>query len=147
MTMNPGTIIAVTSDDQRHRPVIDRAASLASETGATVILFDLDADLGPLESPLPTAWSGDGTEEQFGNRLSPGDLDAAGQSALADQVRVVRAAGVSAFGWLPPKADGPALAEYATDQHAEQVIVSSEDAELVEALRATAIRVEAVPPA
>lgn len=145
--MKPGTIIAVTSDEDRHRPVLDRAASLASETGATVILFDLDADLGPLESPLPTEWSGDGTAEQFGNRLSPGDLDAAGQSGLADQVRVVRAAGVTAFGWLPPKADGRALVEYAADQGATQVLVSSEDAELVEALRSAAIRVEAVPPA
>lgn len=144
--MNPGTIIAVTSDDQRHRPVIDRAASLASETGATVILFDLDADLGPLMSPLPTEWSGDGTEEQFGNRLSPGDLEAAGQSGLAAQVRAVRAAGIRAFGWLPPKADGAALAEYAADQGADQVIVSSEDGDLVDALRSSTVKVEAVPP-
>ncbi|HET9522375.1 MAG TPA: hypothetical protein VFO73_15105 [Candidatus Limnocylindrales bacterium] len=144
--MKPGTIIAVTSEDRRHRPVIDRAAAIGSETGATVILFDLDADLGPLMSPLPTEWSGDGTEQQFGDRLDPGDLDAAGQSSLADQVRVVRAAGVNAFGWLPPKADGPSLAEYAADQQADHVVVSTEDAELVDALRSSGIRVEAVPP-
>jgi hypothetical protein len=145
--MKPETIIAVTSDADRHRPVIDRAASLASETGATVILFDLDADLGPLMSPLPTAWSGDGTKQQFGNRLDPGDLDAAGQSGLADQVRAVRAAGVSAFGWLPPKADGESLAEYAADQQADRVLLSIDDAELFEALRSAGIPVEAVPPA
>src|SRR5215213_10952740 len=68
-TMKPNTIIAVTSDDARHRPVLDRAVSLANESGATVILYDLDADLGPLMSPLPTEWSGEGEQEQFGDRL------------------------------------------------------------------------------
>jgi hypothetical protein len=155
------TIIAVTSDNERHRPVLDRAVSLASETGATVILFDLDADLGPLISPLPTDWSGDGNEQQFGERLEPNDLDAAGQATLADQVRVVRAAGVNAFGWLPPKADAESLAKYAASQRADLVLVSTEDAELVGALRSAAgpalearsadqepdrIHVEAVPP-
>lgn len=159
------TIIAVTRDDEHHRPVLDRAVSLASETGATVILFDLDADLGPLMSPLPTDWSGEGNEQQFGDRLEPNDLDAAGQATLADQVRVVRAAGVNAFGWLPPKADAESLAKYAAAQQAELVLVSTEDRELVSALRSsppaadetirassrgsgeTGIHVEAVPPA
>jgi len=158
------TIIAVTSDDERHRNVVDRAVAVASETGATVILFDLDADISPLESPLPTEWSGEGEEEQFGRRLDPGDLEAAGQGTLADQVRVVRAAGVSAFGWLPTSADAKALAEYAADQSADLVLVSTEDGDLIEALRAgdtgrlqadepragsapNRIHVEAVPPA
>ena len=161
-TRSPTTIIAVTSDDGRHQAVLDRAAALASKGGATVILFDLDADLGPFESPLPTTWSGDGETEQFGQRLDPNDLDAAGQSALADKVRAVRAAGVEAFGWLPPKADASSLAEYAADQSADLVLVSSEDGDLIDALSASPaastpgsdapagerrIRVEAVTPA
>ncbi len=155
----PATIIAVTSDDERHRSVVERAATVASETGATVILFDIDAaNLSPLESPLPTDWSGDGEQEQFGNRLDPGDLEAAGQGALADQVRVVRATGVPAFGWLPNKSDAQSLAEYAADQSADLVLVSADDTELLEGLRsgrngetpdATAgsrpLQVEAVP--
>jgi hypothetical protein len=160
--MKPNTIIAVTSDDARHRPVLDRAVSLANESGATVILYDLDADLGPLMSPLPTEWSGEGEQEQFGDRLEPNDLEAAGQGTLADQVRVVRAAGVKAFGWLPPKADAESLAEYAARQSADVVLVSTEDKDLVEAFRRSAtgdagdrapsrtgrsIEVEAVPPA
>lgn len=133
----PATIIAVTSDGERHRHVVERAASVASETGATVILFDIDSgNLSPLESPLPTEWSGEGEAEQFGKRLDPGDLEAAGQGTLADQVRVVRAAGVSAFGWLPDKADAKALAEYAADQAADLVLVSAADTELIEGLRA-----------
>src|SRR5215212_6523038 len=161
-TMKPNTIIAVTSDDARHRPVLDRAVSLANESGATVILYDLDADLGPLMSPLPTQWSGEGEQEQFGDRLEPNDLEAAGQGTLADQVRVVRAAGVKAFGWLPPKADAESLADYAARQSADLVLVSTEERDLVQAFKERAtdgrgdragsrgdrpIHVEAIPPA
>jgi len=161
-TQQPATIIAVTSADRRHLPVLDRAAALGREAGATVILFDLDADLGPFESPLPTAWSGDGEEEQFGNRLDPNDLETAGQGALADKVRAMRAAGVEAFGWLPPKADASSLVDYAAEQAADLVLVSSEDTTLIEALKSSPeasaregerrdqanakIRVEAVTP-
>jgi len=68
-------------------------------------LFDLDADLGPFESPLPTGWSGDGQEDQFGSRLDAADLEAAGQPRLAERVRALEDAGIDARGWLPPKAD------------------------------------------
>jgi nucleotide-binding universal stress UspA family protein len=162
MTTRPSTIIAVTSKETRHVPVLNRAAALGKETGATVILFDLDADLGPFESPLPTEWSGEGEQQQFGSRLNPNDLDAAGQAALADRVRLVRSAGVEAFGWLPPKADASALVDYAAKQAADLVLVSTEDADLIQGLRsskepspdkrdraetATApIRIEAVTP-
>jgi hypothetical protein len=44
MTPAPRTIIAVTTEDDRHVMVVDRAASLAIETNATVILYDLDAE-------------------------------------------------------------------------------------------------------
>ena len=141
-TNPPATIVAVTSRSDRHRHVVDRAAAVASQTGATVILYAFDAAPSPLESPLPTGWSSDGTEEQFGDRLDPGDLDAAGQAAVADQVRAVRAAGVKAFGWLPPKAGAESLADYAARQRADLVLVSTEDADLVEALRSS---VAAVP--
>lgn len=162
MTTRPSTIIAVTSKETRHVPVLNRAAALGKEAGATVILFDLDADLGPFESPLPTDWSGEGEQQQFGSRLDPNDLDAAGQAALADRVRTVRSAGVDAFGWLPPKADASALVDYAAEQAADLVLVSTEDTDLINGLRssreashdeddradpATApVRVEAVTP-
>jgi nucleotide-binding universal stress UspA family protein len=137
MTTRPSTIIAVTSKETRHVAVLNRAAALGKEAGATVILFDLDADLGPFESPLPTDWSGEGEQQQFGSRLDPNDLDAAGQAALADRVRMVRSAGVDAFGWLPPKADASSLVEYAAEQAADLVLVSTEDAELIQGLRSS----------
>jgi nucleotide-binding universal stress UspA family protein len=144
MMNSPETIIAVTSDEPRHRKVLDRAAAVATETGATVILFDLDADLGPFESPLPTEWSAEGEEEEFSSRLSPPDLEAAGQAALADRVRALRAAGVKAFGWLPPKADGDELARYAQEQNADVVVLSAEDADLIDHLKAK-VEILAVP--
>lgn len=129
------TIVAVTGHDKPRHRLLDRAESLGRETGATVILFDRDADQGPLMSPLPTAWSADGEQEQFGDRLDPDDLEAAGQAALAEQVRALRTAGVQAFGWLPAKADAKSLAGYAAERGAHTVLVSAEDEDLVDGLR------------
>ena len=153
------TIVAVTSDDPRHIPVMTRAAAAARERDAAVILFDLGADLGPFESPLPTAWSGEGEEDQFGSRLNANDLEAAGQPRLAERVRTLQSSGVAASGWLPPTADAGALADYAAKQGAELVVLSTEDTDLIASLQAAAdpadgddpgrgrIHVEAVPPA
>jgi len=157
MTTPQPTIVAVTSDDPRHVPVLGRAAAAARQRNARVILFDLDADLGPFESPLPTGWSGDGEEDQFGSRLDAADLEAAGQPRLAERVRALEDAGIDARGWLPPKADAGALAEYAAQQGAELVIVSTGDTDLIAVFTSgdgseddshanRRIHVEAVPP-
>jgi len=91
--------------------------------------------MGRCRSSGSAAWSGDGEDEQFGDRLDPNDLEAAGRRALADQVRVIRAAGIEAFGWLPPKADADSLVEYAAKQGAELVLVSTDDAALINGLQ------------
>lgn len=142
------TIVAVTGHEKPRQRLLERAESLGRDTQATVILFDRDADLGPLMSPLPTAWSAEGEEEEFGNRLSPVDLETAGQAALADQVRALRAAGIDAFGWLPPKADAELLAEYASSQGAATILVSAEDEDFVDGLKSMSdapTQVEVVP--
>jgi hypothetical protein len=150
------TIVAVTTQDDRHAAVRKRAASLARDAGSTVILWASDASLSALESPLPTGWSGDGEQEQFGDRLGPGDLEASGHELLARQVGELRDGGVDAWGWLPETADAEHLATYATDQGATLVLVSTADGDLIADLRdATdkardgshpgAVRIEAVP--
>jgi hypothetical protein len=150
----PAAIVAVTGDDDRHVAVMKRAASVAKAAGSTVILWDRDAAGSPLESPLPTEWSGDGEEEQFGDRLGPGDLEAAGQAALARQVDALRNDGLDAWGWLPSEADAEHLAQYAADHNADLVLVSSEDHDLIADLRdlkrhdspgGQRLRVETVP--
>ena len=154
--MRPATIVAVTSQDPRHVAVRKRAAAIARDSGSTIILWARDADLSPLESPLPTDWSGDGEEEQFGDRLGPNDLEAAGREPLARQVGALRDEGFDAWAWLPDTADAEHLASYAADQGAELVLVSADDADLIADLRDAAAhhsedraarhpKVEAVP--
>jgi hypothetical protein len=136
----PRTIVAVTSEpsaesdkpesvEDRHAGVRMRATELG-RTGATIILFDLAADSGPLASPLPTNWSGEGEEEQFGSRLNPNDLEAAGRHHLAEQVQTLRATGVQAYGWLPDDASASELLRYAEQQGANLIVLSDADEKL-----------------
>lgn len=149
------TIVAVTTaDDDRHAAVRRRAATIAGPAGSTVILWAADATSSPLESPLPTDWSGDGQQEQFGDRLGPNELVAAGREPLADQVEELRGHGVDAWAWLPDPADAEHLAEYAADQGASLVLISAADTDLLADLRDAQVKeppggrrlaVEAVP--
>jgi hypothetical protein len=150
----PAAIVAVTGDDATRAAVLKRAAAVARDAGSTVILWDRDAAGSPLESPLPTDWSGDGEQEQFGDRLGPNDLVAAGREPLARQVGELRSAGLDAWAWLPDTADAEHLAAYAADQNADLVLVSADDEDLLADLRdlsrrddapAGRLRVEAVP--
>jgi nucleotide-binding universal stress UspA family protein len=127
MTSSPSTIIAIAAEDDRYAHVRRRAIERARATGATLVLFDVDARPSPLESPLPTSWSGHGEQEQFGDRLSMQDLEAAGRRPIADQVREAQVAGVEAFGWLPDGAGAEALREYAARQRADLVLVPAGD--------------------
>ncbi|HEV8489510.1 MAG TPA: hypothetical protein VGQ58_06950 [Candidatus Limnocylindrales bacterium] len=133
-TREPRTIVAVVAEDGRFDHVRRRAIERARESGATLVLFDLDAGQSLLESPRPTNWSAQGEEEQFGNRLTIGDLEALGRGPIADQVRDARALGVDAFGWLPEKADRDALREYAAGQGARLVVVPAGERDLADDL-------------
>ena len=122
------TIVAVTGEDDRYAPVRSRATALAAGGHGTVILYDLDAG-GLFASPVPTEWSGEGQEElveqEAGprDRLDPDELDTAGRSAIAEQVRSMRSVGVDAWGWLPTSKDAGDLAAYAERQRATLVLV------------------------
>lgn len=124
------TVIAVTGEDDRFAPVRRAAVDRAQSEHATLILYDLDASESALESPLPTGWSADGTDEEVGDRLGPEELEAAGRAAIAEQVREARAEGVDAWGWLPSQADREALVAYAARQPASHVMVPTDDADL-----------------
>ena len=134
------TIVAVTTEDDTHAAVRKRAAALARDEGSTLILWAADASLSPLESPLPTGWSGDGETEQFGDRLGPSDLEASGHEPLARQVGELRAEGIDAWAWLPETADAEHLATYAAEQGATLVLVSTDDGDLIADLRDAADR-------
>jgi hypothetical protein len=124
-------IVAVTGEDDRFRAVRGRAGAMAADGQGTVILYDLDAG-GLFASPVPTGWSGEGqrelVEEEAGprDRLDPAELDTAGRTAIADQVRALRSVGVDAWGWLPTSRDAADLAAYAERQGAAVVLVPPE---------------------
>jgi hypothetical protein len=127
MTENqrPRTIVAITGEEEHFRAVRDRAGEIAADEHAGVILYDLDA-AEVFASPMPTEWSGEGTEKLYPERLSPDDLEAAGRPSIASQVRELRARGVDAWAWLPDSAGGEDLAEYAERQGADLILVPEE---------------------
>jgi hypothetical protein len=138
------TVIAVTGEDDRFEPVRRAAIERATHEHATLILYDVDADSGPLESPLPTGWSADGTDEKVGDRLGPEELQAAGREAIARQVSEARADGLDAWGWLPTDSGKDALLEYAGRHPGPHIVVPEGDPDFDLAGEATA---EAVPTA
>ena len=137
------TIVALIAEDGRYADVRRQALERAREAGATLLYFDVDAGGSLLESPLPTEWSGQGQQEQFGDRLDVNDLEAAGRAPIARAVREARDAGIEAWGWLPDKADAEALAEYASAQSASLVIVPEHERDIAETVTA---EVEIVAP-
>ena len=127
MTDDVRTVIAVTGEDDRFAPVRSAALRRAKEAHATLILYDIDAVESPLESPVPTGWSAEGTEEDVGDRLGPEELEAAGREAIARQVEDARRQGIDAWGWLPSDTGREALIEYAAQQPAARIVVPEGD--------------------
>ena len=98
--------------------------TVAGDSGRILLLYDIDAPTF-LGDPLPTWWSGEGSEGQFSRRLDQVNLRAAGRAAIADQVAEAEARGLAAFGWLPSQhGEGP-LSEYAKEQGATTIVVTA----------------------
>jgi hypothetical protein len=118
----PAVITLITGDNQH--PEVRRAAEAhAREHGCVLILFASDVASWWSE-PMPNQWASDGEGDRFGDRLGPEDLEVLGQSAIADQIREGRRAGVRASAWLPKDHGVEALAAYAVAQGAHLVLVS-----------------------
>jgi hypothetical protein len=124
------TVIAVTGEDDRFEPIRKAAIERALAEHASLILYDIDAVESPLESPTPTEWSAEGTEEDVGDRLGPEELEAAGREPIARQVEEARGKGVDAWGWLPSDKSRDALVEYAAREPSARVFAPKDDPEL-----------------
>jgi hypothetical protein len=124
------TVIAVTGEDDRFEPVLRAAIERAKSEHSTLLLYDVDAAGSALESPLPTQWSAEGTEEQVEDRLGPEELRAAGREAIARQVEEARSQGIDAWGWLPNDTGKEALVEYAARQPGARILVPDGDPDL-----------------
>ena len=72
MVAQRSCIIAYVGDDDRYDVVRDRATAEATSSGARLILYDADAATR-LGDPLPSWWSGEGSDELFGDRLGPAE--------------------------------------------------------------------------
>jgi hypothetical protein len=124
------TVIAVTGEDDRFEPIRKAAIERALAERATLILYDIDAVGSPLESPTPTGWSAEGTEEDAGDRLGPEELEAAGREAIARQVEDARGKGLDAWGWLPSKSGRDALVEYAAREPGAKIFGPRDDPDM-----------------
>jgi hypothetical protein len=119
------SVIAYVGEDEQYGPIFSRAIDAAKAAGAMLIYYDADA-ASRFASPLPTWWSSDEEDDDNQERLRPEHLEAAGRQWLADKVREARAAGLTAYGWLPSSRGADQLSEYATNHNAELVIVPSD---------------------
>lgn len=122
---SPRTILAYTAEDGRLDAVRRAALDLARRDQSRLILYDVDA-AGIFQKPLPTNWSGQGSEREFGDVLGPGDLERAGRHAIASQVVEARAAGVDAWAWLPGALGARDLAEYVQRVGADVILIPPE---------------------
>ena len=108
------TVIAVTGEDDRFDPVRRAAIDRALAERATLILYDIDSPISPLEDATPSGWSAEGTKEDAADRLAPEELEASGHQAIARQVADARGKGLDAWGWLPSGKGRDPLIEYAS---------------------------------
>ena len=100
-TPAPDSIIAITAEDDRFKDARRRAIELARHGDGTLALYDWDAPSLFGES-LPTWRSSDGWDSRFPDRLDPEELDGVARPEIGPTGSRGRAAGVDAFGWLPP---------------------------------------------
>jgi len=124
------TVIAVTGEDDRFAAIRRAGIERALAEHATLILYDIDAAGSALESPVPTGWSADGTEEDVGDRLGPEELAAAGREAISRQVVEARGQGADAWGWLPSDGGRDALIDYASRMPAARILFPEGDSDL-----------------
>ena len=134
----PRTIVAVVGEDSRYDALRRQAIERALADHATLILYDIDAGRDPLESPLPTEWSAEGTDEAVADRLGPDELEAAGRHWIAAEVRAARKTGADAWGWLPSSDDKEALSAYVDGLNDALILVPDDEPDLQDAVDAEA---------
>lgn len=121
-TALPSAVVAYVTGDDAHGHVRRAAEGHAHAHGCGLILYVADA-ASMWSEPMPNQWGSDGEGDRFGSRLGPDDLEALGRSDVRAQVAAGRAAGVSAFAWLPKDHGAGALVQYASEQGAHLIFV------------------------
>jgi hypothetical protein len=118
--------VVCTDETGRYDTSVGKAVDRAAGEGARVILYDVTASGSAFSTPRPNEWAGEGQREQYDHPLDPVALEQLGRHELALQVQAARQRGVDAYGWLPDKQGGDALAAYAAQQQADLVLLPAE---------------------
>jgi len=115
--------VVATDETGRYDGAVEKALDLAAQQGARVILYDTTAHGSVFSNPRPNVWAGEGEREEYDRPLDPVQLEHLGRHTFALQVQHARERGIDAYGWLPDKSGGNALADYAAQQHANVVLL------------------------
>ncbi len=116
------TIVVCTDDSGRFDTALTAAVERANADGSRIILYDVTAPT-TFTSPRPNIWAGEGAEEMYDHPLDPIELEKLGRHNVALKVKEARERGADAYGWLPEKASGQALADYARAEGARLILV------------------------
>jgi nucleotide-binding universal stress UspA family protein len=102
--------------------VTEAAVDLARSNQARLIFYDRDA-ASAFADPMPNKWASSGERDQYGDRLTDGDLVRLGREPLARKVADARRQGVDAWGWLPERHGTDTMVDYARAQGADLVLL------------------------
>jgi hypothetical protein len=119
-------IVVCTDETGRYDGSVTKALDRAAAESATVILYDVTAPGSAFSTPRPNEWAGEGEKEEFDRPLDPVALERLGRHEFALQVQSARGRGIDAYGWLPDKFGGDALAAYAAQQQADLVLIPAD---------------------
>ena len=135
--------VILTDETGQYDTAVAKALDRAAAEGAKAILYDITAPGSAFTDPRPNKWAGEGEREMYEHPLEPVALEHLGRHELALQVQRARERGVDAFGWLPDRPGGDAIAAYAAREQADLVLAPAdyEDKELAESAGVTVERV------
>ena len=119
---------------------------VARRSGGRLILYDASSATAFTE-PIAGPVSAEGVEEQYGDPLSPEELERLGRPAIAKLALRAREEGVDAWAWLPSEHGVEALWDDARRRGADLVVLPAELAEpsVLERLRGDRLDDETLP--
>lgn len=123
----PSLIVAEVGEGGARDEVRRAAVGLAERVHARLVLYDADAD-SLLADPMPSNWSAEGAEDEFGDLLSPDDLEVLGRPELRAMVAEARERGVEAHGWLAGGRGIDSIEDYAERIAADLILVPADEA-------------------
>jgi hypothetical protein len=136
-TVPASVLVALVDEDGDFDHVWDAAMAAAEDApGARLVAYD-SSSASALTEPVAAPVSAEGVGDQYGELLSPEELDTLGRRTIARRVEDARRQGVDAWGRLASHHGMEALMAFAEAQHANLVLLPEEldDPSLVDRVR------------